>query len=119
MRGGQAARRGVDTSSVPLRSADSTLRPTATRSLRRVMLFSAVAFVVIVTASALTFVSFSNSIRRQVDGNMDQGFEVAAQADREHQRLLLRTDEQAALHRLQESAAIVVIALGLTAILLA
>jgi C4-dicarboxylate-specific signal transduction histidine kinase len=42
------------------------------RSLRRVMLFSAVVFGLIVTASALTFVSLSNSIRRELDGNTDQ-----------------------------------------------
>jgi C4-dicarboxylate-specific signal transduction histidine kinase len=197
------------------------------RSLRRVMFFSAVAFGVIVTASVLTFVTLSNSIRRELDGNTDQlmveeriaddivnssygqqlaayrylekpsaarlrefrergqqvyagirrylfremplgsrlkveaikeahqGFEVAAQhafdlllsgdsaaararvgtlttqaavleqtvrgfiADREHQRLLLRADQEAALHRLQEATAIVAIALALTAILLA
>ena len=191
------------------------------------MLFSAVAFGVIVTASVLTFVALSNSIRRRLDGDTDQliieeriaddivsssygqqlvayryletpsargltefrdrgqqvyagirqyllremplasrlkvdaitdahrNFEVAAQhafdllssgdsaaararvgtlssqatvleqtvrgfvADRERQRLLIRGEQETALHRLQLATAIVVIALGLTAILLA
>ena len=191
------------------------------------MLFSAVAFGVIVTASVLTLVSLSNSLRGRLDGNANQvmieerladdivsssysqqiaayryleaptrgglaefrdrgqqvsagisqylfremplssrlkveaikeahqDFDVAAQhvfdllssadsaaararigalskqgtileqavrgfvADREHQELLIRGDQEAALHRLQRATEIVVIALGLTAILLA